>query len=89
MAYEFGFWGFTINKSKTINIDDRQSDTELPQTFLHEILHAIGGSYEIASFGVHTVEDGKPTDDLDRIASALLMWIRDNPDAIEYLQSSG
>ena len=88
MAYEFGFWGYTVNKSKTIKIDDRQSDTELPQTFLHEILHAIGLSYEITSFGVHTVEEGNPTDDLDRIASALLMWIRDNPESVKYLQSA-
>tara|TARA_R110002020_G_scaffold289490_1_gene504961 strand:- start:2122 stop:2475 length:354 start_codon:yes stop_codon:yes gene_type:complete len=88
MAYEFGFWGYTVNKSKTIKIDDRQSDTELPQTFLHEILHAIGLSYEISSFGSHTVEEGNPTDDLDRIASALLMWIRDNPEAVKYLQSA-
>ena len=88
MSYDFGFWGFTLNKSKTIKIDDRQSDTELPQTFLHEVLHAIGASYEINAFGPHTVEEGKPVDDLDRIASALLMLIRDNPEAVKYLQSS-
>ena len=91
MAYDFGFWGFTLNKSKTIKIDDRQSDTELPQTFLHEDLHAIGSSYEISSFGSHTVDkdnNSLVTDDLDRIASALLMWIRDNPEAVKYLQSS-
>jgi hypothetical protein len=86
-AYDYSFWGVCLFRSKRIKLDPRQADTELPQTLLHEVIHALGGAYEITEWDRHkTDSDQKITDKIDLMASALLRFIRDNPAVVKWLQ---
>lgn len=85
-AYDYGYLGVTLNRSRRVKLDPRQSDTEMPQTFLHEALHAIGDVYEIEMIRRHTIDNnGNVTDKIDLAASALLQFLRSNPGVVAYL----
>ena len=87
MAYDYKYLGVCLYASKRLKLDPRQADTELPQTLLHEALHALGHAYEIPEWCNHkTDNDGRITDKIDLMASALLTFIRQNPDLIRWLQ---
>lgn len=89
-AYDYNYLGVTLTRSKRLKLDPRQSDTELPQTFLHETLHALGNAYEIEAWDRHkTDNDGHIMDKIDLMATALLTWLRANADAVKWLQEQG
>jgi hypothetical protein len=88
-SYDHGYLGICLNMSRRIKIDPRQSDTEIPQTFLHKILHALGCTYEIDAWRGHTHDDhGRVTDKIDLMSAALLGWIRSNPEIVKWLQET-
>ncbi len=88
-AFEYGFSGSTLFRSKRILLDPMQSDTEIPQTLLHEALHGLGSAYEIKEWVKHNVDDdGKSIDKIDLMASALIQWMRQNRETIEWLMDS-
>lgn len=85
-CYEYDWAGVCINRSRSIKLDSRQSDTELPQTLLHEVLHAVGAVWEIEDLDRHRFDDKqKCTDKINLIATALLQLIRSNPELIKFL----
>ena len=86
-SYDYHYLGVCLFSSKRLKLDPRQSDTELPVTLLHEAIHALGGAYEIQEWDRHkTDNDGKITDKIDLMASALLTFIRQNPAVVKWLQ---
>lgn len=86
-AYDYSYYGVCLYMSKRLKLDPRQADTELPQTLLHEALHALGKAYEIDEWICHKTNDqGKVTDKIDMMASALLTFMRQNPELICWLQ---
>ena len=85
-AYEHDHMGCCSYRMKRIRLDPRQADTDLPQTLLHECLHALGNAYEIREWTEHKYEDGKPIDKIDLMATALLTFIRENKSLIDWLQ---
>lgn len=88
-SYDHSFLGVCLNRSRRLKLDPRQSDTELPMTFLHEVLHALGSAYEIKEWARHTFNDKEEcTDKIDLMASALLQFIRTNPDVVRWLQKT-
>lgn len=88
-SYDYDYLGVTLNRSRRIKLDPRQSATELPRTLLHEALHALGCTYEIDEWRRHKVNDkGDVTDKIDMMASALLTFIRANPATVAWLQQS-
>lgn len=53
---------------------------------MHETLHALGNAYGIKEWETHKVDaDGKNTDKIDLMASALLLWLRLNPELVAWL----
>lgn len=89
-AYEYGYSGVTLFRTKRIKLDSKQADTEIPQTLLHEILHALGGVYGIEEWSRHKHDQDdvdKVIDKIDLMSSALLQFIRTNPDLICWLQT--
>lgn len=87
-AYDYSYLGVCLYRSKRINLDPLQADTELPQTLIHEVLHAIGQAYEIDEWGRHKTDDhGKVIDKIDLMASGLLQWLRANPAVVAWLVS--
>lgn len=88
-AYDYHYLGVCLYRSRRLKLDPRQGDTELPQTLLHEILHALGDAYEIEEWDRHkTDQTGKIIDKIDLMAKALLMFIRQNPDLIYWLEKT-
>ncbi|RJQ27034.1 hypothetical protein C4577_01810 [Candidatus Parcubacteria bacterium] len=88
-SYDYSYLGVCLNRSRRIKLDPRQSDTELPQTLLHEAIHALGGAYEIKEWRGHTTDAaGNVTDKIDLMASALLQFIRVNPKLVEWLSKT-
>ncbi len=85
-AYDYMYYGVCLYRSKRVMLDPLQSDTELPQTFLHEALHALGQAYDIDDLMRHKETDGKIVDKIDLFASALLEFIRRNPETIKWMQ---
>ena len=87
-AYDYSFFGVCLYMSKRLKLDPRQADTELPQTLMHEVLHALGNAYEIKEWDRHTTDKdtGHVNDKIDLMASALLQFIRANPDVVAWLQ---
>lgn len=86
-SYDYSFLGVCLNKSRRIKLDPRQSDTELPATLLHEVLHAVGCAFEIKEWAHHRTDDkGNVTDQIDLMSTVLLQLIRDNPGFIKWLQ---
>jgi hypothetical protein len=86
-SYDYSYYGVCLYMSKRLKLDPRQADTELPQTLLHEALHALGHAYQIEEWDRHKTNDqGKVTDKIDLMASALLTFIRQNPKVIQWLQ---
>lgn len=68
------------------------SDTALPQTLMHEVLHALGEAYEINEWRNHSQDkdvNNKPMDKIDMMAKALLQFIRENPKVVEWLAKTG
>lgn len=89
-ANDYGYAGACLYRSRRIKLDPRQADTELPQTFLHEVLHALGNAYEIPDWDRHKTDaEGRTTDKIDLMASALLQWMRANPEAVAWLVKAG
>lgn len=87
-SYDYTYSGVCLNRSRRIKLDPRQSDTEIPQTFLHEVIHAMGSVYEIEEWRKHTLDDdGKTIDQINMMATALLQFIRINPDIVTWLQN--
>lgn len=87
-AYDYHYLGVCLYGSRRLKLDPRQADTELPQTMMHEILHALGNAYGITEWDRHkTDEHGDITDKIDLMATALLTYIRSNPDVIKWMQS--
>jgi hypothetical protein len=85
-AYDYSYLGVCLNRSKRIKLDPRQSDTEIPQTFIHEVLHAIGFAYEIEALDRHTLNDQRViTDKIDLMASGWLQFLRANPGVVRWL----
>lgn len=89
-SYDYSYLGTTLYRSRRIKLDPRQANTDLPQTFLHEMLHALGNAYEITDWDRHTRNDKQEiTDKIDLMSSALLQWLRANPDAVAWLVAGG
>lgn len=87
-SYDYSFLGVCLNKSRRIKLDSKQSDTELPATVLHEILHAVGCAFEIKEWSHHKTNDkGELIDQIDLMATALLQLIRSNPELVSWLQN--
>ncbi len=88
-SYDYNYMGVCLYRSRRIKLDPRQSDTELPQTLLHEAIHAIGNAFEIPAWDRHQTNDkGEVTDKIDLMASALLQFIRENPKVVAWLQKA-
>ncbi len=86
-SYDYSFMGVWLSVSKRIKLCPRQSDTELPQTLLHEVLHALGQVYEIPEWSRHKTDEHQHVmDKIDLMATALLRWMRDNPDVVKWMQ---
>ena len=87
-SYDFGYMGVCLNRSRRIMLDPRQPDSQIRQTLMHEILHAVGDSFEIPAVGTHTTDSTthQVNDKIDLLASALLMFLRDNPAVVAWLQ---
>lgn len=85
-AYDYFYLGVTLYRTRRLNIDPIQADTDLPLTFLHEVLHAIGFIYEIPEWQRHKEDDqGRITDKTHLQATAILQWLRDNPEVVKWL----
>ena len=86
-AYDGNYYGVWYGKSKRLGVDPRQADTELPQTVLHELLHAIGTAYEIEDLQRHRIDQdtGRVLDKTDLLTGALLRLLRDNPELVDWL----
>ncbi len=88
-AYDYHYYGACLYQSKRLKLDPRQANTELPQTLLHEVLHALGNSYGITEWSKHeTDKDDHVTDKIDLMATSLLMFIRQNPEVVKWLQET-
>jgi hypothetical protein len=87
-SYDYSYLGVCLQCSRRIKLDPRQADTELPQTLLHEALHALGQVYEIPAWGRHATDaEGRVTDKIDLMATALLAFLRGNPALVAWLQT--
>jgi hypothetical protein len=85
-AWDYDFLGSCQFRSKKIKLEPQQADTNLPHTLLHEVLHALGDAFEIKEWSQHTTnEKQETTDKIDLMASALLQFIRANPDIVKWL----
>lgn len=71
MSEEHGKVGQIVNSKAVLTIDPDQSQSQLEDTFLHEILHAINSQ-------VKFVKDDDEEDAVLRLAPALLQVIKDN-----------
>jgi hypothetical protein len=88
-ANDFCYHGICLFQSRRLKLDPGQADTEIPQTLLHEILHAIGDAYEIDDWRKHKFDpDGKTIDKIDLMASGLLQFLRSNPEIVRFLTES-
>lgn len=86
-SYDYHYLGVCLYRSRRLKLDPRQADTELPQTLMHEVIHALGNAYEIHEWDRHeTDKDGHITDKIDLRALAFLTFIRGNPGVIKWLQ---
>lgn len=86
-AYDYGFWGMCKNRSCRIAVDPLQPDTSLPLTLTHEVLHAIGAIFEIPMVREHTVDTSQVvTDRIHGLATALVAFIRANPEFLAWLR---
>ena len=88
-SYDYDYLGVCLNRSRRFKLDPRQSDTEIPQTLLHEILHALGCAYEVPEWRSHKTDgDGRITDKIDLMATALIQLLRDNKSLVQWLQNT-
>lgn len=88
-AYDYQYAGCCLFGSKRLDVNPKQADTALPQTLLHEILHALGNAYEIEAWSKHTLNDKQEvTDKIDLMATALLQFLRSNPEVVSWLQGT-
>ena len=86
-SYDYQYLGVCLTRSKRLKLDPRQADTELPQTLLHEIIHALGHAYEIIEWDRHkTDNEWRVIDKIDLMTSALLTFMRQNPAVVKWLQ---
>ena len=85
-CHHYDYLGVAHFRTARIKLEPRLSDTQLPQTLMHEILHALGHVYEIKEWSDHTKNDkGEHTDKIDLMATAILQFIRANPSVIEWM----
>ncbi len=84
-AYDYQFLGVCLDRSRRLRLDPRQSDTEISQTLLHEIIHALGSVYRIDEWGKHKIENDKVVDKIDLMAPALLMLLWSSPAIVRWL----
>ena len=85
-AYDYGYNGVTLYRTRRMRLDPMVPDTALPQTMMHEVLHALGNAYEIRDWDRHTFDSNQnATDKIDLMATALLQWLRANPRTVEWL----
>lgn len=88
-SYDYHYLGVCLFNSKRIKLDPRQADTEIPQTLLHEVIHALGSAYYIKEWDRHTTDSQHDiTDKIDLMATALLTFIRNNPTVINWFIDS-
>ena len=88
-SYDYHFFGVVLPMTKRIKLDPRQSNTELPQTLLHEIIHALGMAYERPEWRGHKLDEKQNiTDKIDLMASAMLQFLRHNPEVVKWLELS-
>lgn len=88
-AYDYHYLGVCLYRSRRVKLDPCQADTELAQTLLHEVLHALGNAYEIVDWDRHKTDaEGHVTDKIDLMAKALLTFLRENPELVAWLQRS-
>lgn len=87
--YEDDLMGHTSKRGRLVRLTDMQADTELPATFLHEVLHAVGQVYRIPEVESHSYNKaGDATDKIDELSLALLQFLRDNPEVVAWLTQS-
>lgn len=85
-AYENAYHGTCVYRARRIILDPMQANTEVRQTFLHEVLHGLGDAYGIKEWGNHTFDaDGRPIDKIDLMATALIMFLRANRSIVPWL----
>ena len=86
-AWEWNHSARTYYRSRRISFDDKLSPTEIPQTFMHEVLHTIGEAFEIKYWVNHDKAREFPEggDQIDLMATGLLMFLRANKEVVEWL----
>lgn len=86
-AWDWGHNARTYYRSNRISFNDRISETGTPQVLMHEVLHCLAGAYDIGYWLDHdsAKEFPKDGDKIDLMATALLTFIRDNPEVVKYL----
>lgn len=89
-SYDYNYLGVTLNRSRRLKLAPNQPDTELPATYLHEVLHALGSAYEIEYWRSHKFDDkGVCTDKIDLMSVALLKWMRENAELVCWMINIG
>lgn len=71
MAEDHGKVGQVVNSKAVLTIDPDQSSSQVEDTFLHEVLHAINSQ-------VKFVKDDDEEDAVLRLAPAILQVLKDN-----------
>lgn len=82
VCYAYDKMAMHFSRNRKIGLNPNQPNAELPQSVLHEILHALGSVYEIPQWAEH---NKKRTDKIDLMATALLKFMQDNPSLINWL----
>src|SRR3989304_790851 len=83
--YEHDFNGETSYRGRIIRLNPVMPDSQVPLTFMHEILHAIGDAANINYWEYHKYENEKIIDQIDLMARSLLLFMRANPKIVNWL----
>ena len=75
--------GLTDSDQRAIVINSEQAKESMQETFLHECLHAMVASVALNRDLLADDEDEERM--VKRLAPALLLFLRDNPGAVEFL----
>jgi hypothetical protein len=73
--------GQTVSYNSRIYYDRTQNEQELPNTIIHEILHAIG-----YVFGIKYKNDEQEEAIVNALANGLHTTFRDNPNLLDWLK---
>lgn len=84
-SFEWDRMGSCHNRTRRIVLNPQQADTEIRQTLLHEMLHAIGCIYEIAMVDHHWKGEEEHLDKIDLLTTALRELFRNNPGLAAWL----